>query len=981
MNPLMRVQTWLKVILVFAVGSTVMFSASGIGTVAADENASMLQSTEQAPLLSQDLILTKDESYSEYIKKYEQASYPDQSIILDAAKVSSLEGEGSEIVSNAEGASGQSIKTGEDSTLEWTFKVETAGLYYISSTYYPIEGKSSAIERSLLIDGELPFREAAFIQMDRVWDNLKPEIEQDNRGNDLRPQQHETPDWQTTMLKDSNGYYEEPFAFYFSQGTHTLSLIAQREPVIIKELTLHKYEEPAAYEQYAGLKTSEGVDSPAGVLIELQAEDATAKSSPTLYPLMDRSSPATYPYSPKLSKVNTIGGYNWRIPGQWIEWEVEVPKEGLYKLAFNTKQNFVRGIYSTRKLTINGEIPFEEMSRIPFRYENGYEMRIMEDEFKEPYLYHLKAGTNTIRMEVTLGEFAPLIREVEDSLIELNSMYRKILMITGTAPDEVRDYRVDERIPDLLEVFSRESERLKQVGAQLRVLSPGSGDQDALLKTMSLQLDEMVDDPDTIPRRLQAYKTNTGGLGTWLQQIREQPLEIDSIYIASSDQTISNKGSSWFAEMWHEIVTFFYSFFIDYDSIGSVASESEEGRTVTVWIGSGRDQANTIKSMIDETFTPETGIQVNLKLVPMGSLLPATLSGQGPDVAMQMGNDIPVNYAMRNAAADISVFSDYDEVAARFRDSALVPYTYEDGVYALPETQTFNMLFYRKDVLNELGLEVPQTWDEVWSLLSVLDKNHMDFGLPLVVQPSYPGENVPPNSVYSMLLFQTEGEFYRDGGKESDLDSQIGIDAFKQWTEFYTDYKLEREYDFANRFRTGEMPIGIADYTTYNQLTVFAPEIRGMWGFTVIPGTELENGSINRSVASGGSGVLMLEGAEDKEAAWEYMKWWTSEETQVKFGREMEGLMGAAARYPTANINALEKLPWPVEDFDQLQAGFEWVEGIPEVPGGYFTGRHLINAFYRTVDGQIEPREALMDYVQYIQDEIRAKRSEFGLTE
>ncbi|MCM3782798.1 extracellular solute-binding protein [Neobacillus mesonae] len=984
LNPLTGVQTWLKVILAFAVGSSVIFSSSGSGTgMASAEQSDTAKSDlgEQELLLAQDLVLSNEQSYGDYIEKYMQEPYPDHEIILDAQKVSSLEGEGSEIVSNYKGTSGQSIKSGEDSTLEWTFEVEEAGLYSISSTYYPVEGKSSAIERSLLIDGKLPFREAAFIQMDRVWDNLKAEVEQDNRGNDLRPQQHENPSWQTTLFKDSNGYYEEPFSFYFNKGIHTLTLISQREPVIIKELKLHRYELPVSYEEYANKQAADGTASPRGVLIELQAEDASAKSSPTLYPLQDRSSPATYPYSPKLTKVNTIGGYNWRIPGQWIEWEVEVPEEGLYQLAFKSKQNFVRGIYSTRKLTINGELPFDEMSRVPFRYDNSYTMRIMGNEQEEPYLYDLKKGTNTIRMEVTLGEFAPLIREVEDSLIELNSMYRKILMITGTAPDEVRDYRVDERIPDLISVFKSESERLKQIGAQLRTLSEGSGDQDALLKTMALQLDEMIDDPDTIPRRLQAYKTNTGGLGTWLQQVREQPLEIDSIYIASPDQTIPEKGTSWLAELWHEIVTFLYSFFIDYDAIGSVAAETQEGSTVTVWIGSGRDQANTIKSMIDETFTPETGIEVNLKLVPMGSLLPATLSGQGPDVAMQMGNDIPVNYAMRNAAADISVFPDFEEVADRFRDSALVPYTYEEGVYALPETQTFNMLFYRKDVLSELGLEIPKTWDEVWSLLSVLDKNHMDFGLPLVVQPSYPGENVPPNSVYSMLLFQSGGAFYRDEGKESDLDSQIGIDAFKEWTEFYTDYKLEREYDFANRFRTGEMPIGIADYTTYNQLTVFAPEIRGMWGFTMIPGTQQEDGAINRSVASGGSGVLMLEGAQDKEAAWEYMKWWTSEETQVKFGREMEGLMGAAARYPTANINALEKLPWPVEDFNQLQAGFEWVKGIPEVPGGYFTGRHLINAFYRSVDGQIEPREALMDYVQYIQDEIRAKRTEFGLTE
>src|SRR5690606_15763349 len=235
------------------------------------------------------------------------------------------------------------------------------------------------------------------------------------------------------------------------------------------------------------------------------------------------------------------------------------------------------------------------------------------------------------------------------------------------------------------------------------------------------------------------------------------------------------------------------------------------------------------------------------------------------------------------------------------------------------------------------------------------------------------------NSLYAALLFQNGGQFYRNDGKESDLDSRVAIETFKQWTEYYTDYKLEREYDFANRFRTGEMPIGIADYTIYNQLTVFAPEIRGLWGFAPIPGTVQPDGTINNQVPSGGSAVMMLESAEDKEAAWEFMKWWTSDDTQAKFGREMEGLMGAAARYPTANINALDSLPWPVADYKQLKEQFDHVVGIPEVPGGYFTGRHLFNAFYKTVIGEVEAREALMDYVEYIQDEIENKREEFGL--
>src|SRR5690606_24014300 len=137
---------------------------------------------------------------------------------------------------------------------------------------------------------------------------------------------------------------------------------------------------------------------------------------------------------------------------------------------------------------------------------------------------------------------------------------------------------------------------------------------------------------------------------------------------------------------------------------------SAEQETVTVWIGTGRDQAQVMKEMIDDSFTPATGIHVDLKLVDISALLSATLAGQGPDVAMEIGISDPVNYAMRNASYDISQFPDYEEVAKRFRDSAIVPFQFNGGVYALPEQQLFSMLFYRKDVLAELGLEVPDTW-------------------------------------------------------------------------------------------------------------------------------------------------------------------------------------------------------------------------------------------------------------------------------
>ena len=396
----------------------------------------------------------------------------------------------------------------------------------------------------------------------------------------------------------------------------------------------------------------------------------------------------------------------------------------------------------------------------------------------------------------------------------------------------------------------------------------------------------------------------------------------------------------------------------------------------------GRDQANILRKLIDESFTPETGVKVDLKLVNGAVLLPATLSNVGPDVAMGLGNSIPVNYAMRNAVYDISQFDDFDEMTDRFMDSAMVPFEYEGGYYALPEQQIFLMMFYRTDIFEELDLTPPDTWDDVITLIPDLQKHNLEFYLPVPITQGAV-MNLPPNPIYSTLFYQNDGEFYLEGNTLSGFNEGVGPEVFETWTQFYTDYSFPIAANFVNRFRSGQMPIGIAYYNTYNTLSVFAPEIRGKWDFLPVPGTIAEDEFgveyIRRETVSSGTSVMIMEDAENKEAAWEYLKWWTSSETQVQFGRELEGILGAAARYPTANVEAMSQLPWTVKEYQKLEEQWSWVRGIPEVPGGYMTGRHLDNAFRLVYNDNSNPKETIYDYVQIINDEIDKKRREFGL--
>jgi len=508
-----------------------------------------------------------------------------------------------------------------------------------------------------------------------------------------------------------------------------------------------------------------------------------------------------------------------------------------------------------------------------------------------------------------------------------------------------------------------------------RIDSKGGG-QERILVAMRDQLDILIRNPERFSRVLESYKANVRACGTWLNESMLQPLQLDAIMISSPDTQHKLRNNSVFHRIWFELSRLFYSFFINYNRIGNVAEGGNDDYTITLWIGSGRDQANVIKSLIDERFTRESFINVNVMLVDMSTLLQATLAGQGPDVALQVAGELPMNFGLRNAVADLSMFRDLDEVKKRFDPSAMTPFEFNGATYALPENQTFPMLFYRKDILAELNMEVPETWDEVKVTMAVLAQNMMEFGM------------LPNELFFATLLFQNGGEYYNEDASLSALDSEEAITAFRIYTEFYTDYKLDRATSVEERFRTGEAPMIIADYTTYNNFQVSAPDLRGMWGFAPVPATILADGMLNGVAASGASACVMME-MSNKEASWLFMKWWTSTETQTLFGREMESLMGAAARIPTANLEAFSMLPWPAADYAALSAQFSNLRGIPQVPGGYFSFRNVNNAFYRVTTPltdrptnsriEVTAREELTDKVILINDEIRYKRSVFGL--
>jgi len=367
--------------------------------------------------------------------------------------------------------------------------------------------------------------------------------------------------------------------------------------------------------------------------------------------------------------------------------------------------------------------------------------------------------------------------------------------------------------------------------------------------------------------------------------------------------------------------------------------------------------------------TPEKSISVDLQLVSANSLMSAILAGIGPDVSLGVAQDTPMNLALRNAVTDLKQFSDIDSVLSSFREDFYKPFRFGDGLYALPETMNYPMLFYRKDIIAELGIEISdlESWEGILqNVLPTLKKSSLSFGI------------APSLNNYLMFLYQRGGALYLDGGVNSGLATAEAISAMKEYSMLYTQYGLELAFDFANRFRSGELPIAVTEFTAYNQLTVFAPEIKGVWGMLPVPAHKTEEGFDHSCVATV-SGDILLADSEDKEAAWEFLKWWLSAETQSAYGKNIESIVGSAARYNSANKEAFGTVQWDSDVRRNLMYQLEYARPVEEVPGGYFTTRLYDFAFRDIVYKDADVRQTMTDTVLDINTEMKNKRDEYGL--
>ena len=913
---------------------------------------------------SADVNVPSVSDYSEYVEKQAFNNPADN---VEAALVST---DGT----NAMVEEISAIALKKDNTAVYEVNVPFDAAYNLTLSIGDVKDSNEEYHIALLLDGIMPFSDCEDITFYSYFKD-DGDIRKLPNGDEIAPAQKHLGTFFGVTLFDKEGIAVEPYRFNLSKGRHVIEVKCLEKEFYLEKLSLTAPETVKPYSEV--LKDYSAYEKYDGEQIVIEGEKSLHRNSVSLSPKSDRANASVSPSNPVNSVINYIGGDSWCNPGSTITWKFVAPKDGLYKIGFSYLQNFLTNGEAFRWLKIDGKTPFSEAEKISFEYANSWNYSEYGKDGK-PYLFYLTKGEHEISLTVTLADTAQVLKRLGKVVEDLGNLYLDILMITGESPDANRDYELHKQIPNFTEILKSSNKELKALDKDIKNGLSVNGEVSGALRNMIRIIDEMTNNLYEAHIQVSSFSSAQQTLSAWLYDMRQMPLGIDQIIISAPEKETDTPTASFFEKLAFNFKRFVSAYAKDY--VTSEKSGNKNRKTIKIWVNWGRDQVKILSNLIYSDFMVKNDIDVVIEQVN-ATLVQGVISGNSPDLYLHLSRSQPVNLAMRGVLYDLKSFDDFDEVLKKnFKENSETPYLYNGGCFALPDVQHFNVMFYREDIFNKLGLKAPNTWEEFIQVTATLQRNKMNVYLPYTKLESTATVNVGVGglTIYPTFLMQMNGSLYNKEENATLLTDNLSVKAFKKWTDFYTRYGLDPQANFYNKFRAGVYPLGVTNYTQCFTISAGAPELDGKWKIAEIPGTADENGNIDRTCAGSGSGCAIMNNSNEKEAAWEFLKWWVSEDVQYRYSRDVEAILGETARISSSNPHAVERLSWDPEMLDVIMNQWSNVTEVAEVPGSYYVARSIDQAFWATKNKTDSPREALLKWAEVSDREITRKIEEYS---
>ena len=743
--------------------------------------------------------------------------------------------------------------------IHMTIEVPKTALYWVEFDYLSYDDSILPIELAMKVDGEFPFYEARNLKFETTWiSDEKADL--DRYGNEIVTLPDKDKTWESKYLMDASYRYSEPLMVSLTKGTHTLEIEMGEGTVLLGNIRLVAPEQIA---EYTGSEIAAGKE-----LIEIEAEDFYERNDSSIHAVGEYDASLS-PLSAKEKVLNMLDGDSFKNAGQTITYQFEVEKAGYYYIGMNYRQTDKNDFPVYVDFKIDGTLPNTAFQAYPVAYTTKFTNMTLEDGAGSNLSVYLEEGLHTISLTISAGYLRYALEEVDEIMNGVNDLSLEVTKVAGTNKDKYRDLKLTRYIPDVQDRIYGWVDRLTALAEEAAVLVDAKSGEDvaafAYLLIAAKQLKTLGDEPDELIYRVAELSTSVNSINTqianFVDLINRNNLSIDRIYIYQEEAKLPT-GLNWFQSVWMSVKRFFYSFFGQ-----SYSASNTNKEHLQVWVNRPRQYVEIMQKMIDEQFTPQTGIKVDLSLMTdANKLVLSNASGDTPDIATGINYAIPFELGIRGALVDLTKFENYKEIFSRYSEGILVSSVIGDSLISLPETMNFYVMFYRTDVLEKIGVEVPDTLEELVAILPDLQMRGLNVYYPtasMLAMRNFHGT--------TPILFQNGGTLYGKTALDVAVDSEETVEGFTQLTELFTIYNLPVDVpNFYQHFRNGDLPIGIADFGAYNLILNAAPEIANSWEIALVPGVEdEETGEIYRYMSGGAESTVMFASNDEREQqAW-----------------------------------------------------------------------------------------------------------------
>lgn len=858
-------------------------------------------------------------------------------------------------------------------TAEYTINVEKDGVYILALDYLSAGDSYLDYTLSLKINGQQQYQELQTIELPLYWEDSVAEFLVDRYGDEIAPTQNRVNVWRRTYLYNNAYATVEPLMVTLKKGENTVSVTnVSNDGLKLGALSAQPPRAAApSYEEYLQNLGVSDVTPVSGEPIAINAIDYRVKNSAEIIYEVT-ASPAVTPYNAEFKKINTL---TWNNAGDEIIYDFTVETDGFYYVGLHYK-NEKEEFNSYQTILIDGQLPFSEMACYPFAYTStSWANEILSDAEGNPYYVYLTAGDHTLTLKAEMEPVTAAWRYGQLIAEHVTKFALDVKKIAGTDADKYRTWKMTRYIPEIPDYLDAYLKLMQHIRYLLQHETQ-NGINGALLSYLDKAekfIDEIAEYPDEIALYVESMVGRDNSIlvavSNFNSAVIKMDFSLDMIYLGGEAE-MPRANPTLLQSAGNVVATTYYSFVSDKYTVKDVEDE-----VLTIWVNRALTHVDLLQKMVDTGFTKETGIPVKISVMPDATKL--TLSAAAdvtPDIALGLASHMPFDLACRDALYDLTQFEDFWQVSNRFVAGAMVPYVYNEGVYAIPETLDFGAVIYRTDIFNSLELEVPDTWDELRDMLPALQRYGMNFYHNISSGVGYKWfyQTTP-------LIFQNGGKLYTDDGTASAIDSPESVAGLKELGDLFVAYSLDTQVnEFFNSFRYSVLPIGIVDSNSYNLIKNGAVELDGQWELAPYLGTVQEDGSIDRWYVANGTGGAIFADTDKAEEAWEFLKWWTREDIQVEYTYTLRSTYGDTYFWLPSNLESLQQAPIDQEDKAIIMDMVKWLRDVPRTPGQYLLERSISDIWNAMVlDGssaQVVADEKSID----INREITKKMQEMG---